>query len=65
MVSVGGDQVPALFVVDDWNALYWPTMYFESPTRTNQRNVLPIELRLAVAVSGLPEPHQRCIAPQP
>eukprot|EP00208_Stichococcus_sp_RCC1054_P007658 CAMPEP_0206139160 /NCGR_PEP_ID=MMETSP1473-20131121/4879_1 /ASSEMBLY_ACC=CAM_ASM_001109 /TAXON_ID=1461547 /ORGANISM="Stichococcus sp, Strain RCC1054" /LENGTH=486 /DNA_ID=CAMNT_0053532819 /DNA_START=163 /DNA_END=1620 /DNA_ORIENTATION=- len=48
-------QVPALFVVDDWNALYWPTMYFESPTRTNQRNVLPIELRLAVAVRNLME----------
>ncbi len=43
-------------MVDDWNALYWPTKYFEWLSATKQRNVLPLEIRLAVAVSAPPPP---------
>lgn len=54
LCGVGAGQVRVLFVVDDWNALYWPTKYFEWLSATKQRNVLPLEIRLAVAVSAPP-----------
>lgn len=38
-----------LFVVDDWNALYWVTGYHEW-FNLKRVNVLPTQLRLANAV---------------
>ena len=46
------EQVPVLFAVDDWNALYWRSGYHEwgGKDGLRRRNILPIELRFAVAV---------------
>jgi hypothetical protein len=42
-------QVPVLFVVDNWNALYWVTGYNEW-FKLKCVNILPTQLRLANAV---------------
>ena len=46
------EQVPVLFAVDDWNALYWRSGYHEwgGKDGLRRRNILPIELRFAMAV---------------
>lgn len=49
------NKAKVLFVVDEWNALYWPTGYFEWQSVHKKYNVLPIELRLCMAVRSLIE----------
>lgn len=48
-------QVPVLIAVDDWNALYWRTSYFEWENNKKRVRINAGEVRLVAAVRQLIE----------